>query len=135
MNMLGIREPSVYGSATLDDINEGLKKLASEFNAALDFFQSNHEGALVDTIQSAPGKGFNGILINPGALAHTSVALRDALIASGLKFVEVHISNVHKRESFRHISYISDISSGVVIGFGPDGYLLGLRGLCQQLTN
>ena len=135
MNMLGIREPGLYGSATLDDINANLKKLATELNASLDFFQSNHEGALVDTIQSAPGKGFNGILINPGALAHTSVALRDALLVSGLKFVEVHISNVHKRESFRHISYISNISSGVVVGFGPDGYLLGLRGLCQQLTN
>jgi 3-dehydroquinate dehydratase-2 len=133
LNLLGTREPGIYGSATLDDINADLTKLASEINASLEFFQSNHEGALIDTVQKAQSKGFDGILINPGAFAHTSVALRDALAGSGLKFVEVHISNVYKRESFRHNSYLSDISSGMVVGFGTTGYLLGLRGLCQQL--
>jgi 3-dehydroquinate dehydratase-2 len=132
--LLGAREPSIYGSATLDDINSELSKLAPELGASLEFFQSNHEGALIDTIQKAKDKGFSGILINPGAYGHTSVALRDALAGSTLSFVEVHISNVYKREPFRHKSYLSDISSGIVVGFGPGGYLLALRGLCQQLV-
>jgi len=131
--MLGTREPSIYGSATLDDIYADLTKLAAELKFAVEFFQSNHEGALIETIQKAPGQGFSGILINPGAYGHTSIALRDALAASGLKFAEVHISNIYRRESFRHHSYISDISSGIVVGFGVGGYQLALRGLCAQL--
>jgi 3-dehydroquinate dehydratase II len=131
--MLGTREPGIYGSATLDDINADLTKLATELKFGVEFFQSNHEGALLETIQKAPGNGFSGILINPGAFGHTSIALRDALAASGLKFAEVHISNIYQRESFRHQSYISGISSGIVVGFGVTGYQLALRGLCWQL--
>jgi len=134
LNLLGEREPGIYGSATLDDINAELSTVATDLGASLDFFQSNHEGALVDTIQKAKAKGFHGILINPGAYAHTSVALRDALAGAGIIFVEVHISNVYKREPFRHKSYLSDICSGVVVGFGPFGYQMALRGLCQQLS-
>jgi len=134
LNLLGKREPDIYGSATLDDINSELRGLAPELGASLEFFQSNDEGDLVDTVQKAQSKGFHGILINPGAYAHTSVALRDALSGCGLKFVEVHISNVYKREPFRHKSYLSDISAGIVVGFGTVGYLLALRGLCQQLA-
>jgi 3-dehydroquinate dehydratase-2 len=134
LNLLGTREPGIYGTATLDDINSELRSLGSELKASLEFFQSNDEGALVDMIQKAQSKGIHGILINPGAYAHTSVALRDALAGCGLKFVEVHISNVYKREPFRHKSYLSDISSGIVVGFGPGGYLLALRGLCEQLV-
>ena len=132
--MLGTREPGIYGPATLDDISSDLRKVASELGVSVEFFQSNHEGALIDSIQKTRKDGFDGILINPGAYGHTSIALRDALADSGLKFVEVHISNVYKREPFRHKSYLSDISSGVVVGFGAASYLLGLRGLCQQLV-
>ena len=132
LNLLGKREPGVYGTQTLADVEEGLQRLADGLGVELAFFQSNHEGALIDTVQAAPGE-MDGILINPGGLTHTSVALRDALVGVGLPFVEVHISNVHARESFRHHSYLSDVASGTVSGFGLVGYELGLRGLVDGL--
>ncbi|GAB4270091.1 type II 3-dehydroquinate dehydratase [Deferrisoma sp.] len=133
LNLLGSREPGVYGAETLGAIEERLRALAAEIGVELEFFQSNHEGAIVDRIQEARGRA-DGILINPAAYTHTSVAIRDALLAVGLPFVEVHLSNVHAREPFRHRSLLSDRAVGVVLGFGPDSYLLGLRGLVAHLA-
>lgn len=133
LNMLGKREPGIYGSATLDDINRSLRNLAEELDADIDIFQSNSEGGLVTAVQDALEKRCDGIVINPGAYTHTSIALRDALLSVNLPFVEVHISNTFARESFRHNSYLSDVASGVIIGLGPIGYLYGLRALVQQL--
>jgi len=132
LNLLGTREPAIYGSATLEDIHAELGRVAKARDAELEFFQSNHEGALIDRIQEAPSWA-DAILINPGGLTHTSVVLRDALAATGLPVVEVHLSNVFAREPFRHHSYISPIARGVVAGFGPASYRLGLEallGLC-----
>jgi 3-dehydroquinate dehydratase II len=134
LNMLGKREPGIYGSATLDDIDASLRNVADELGADLDIMQSNLEGAILSAIQEAPTSRVDGILINPGAYGHTSIALRDALLSANLPFVEVHISNTYAREEFRHRSYISDISSGIIIGFGPVGYLHGLRALLQLLN-
>ncbi len=128
LNLLGTREPATYGTATLAEVDGRLARLAEELGATCDSRQSNHEGVLVDLIQSAIGR-YDAILINAGGLTHTSVALRDALLAVGLPFVEVHVSNTHARESFRHRSLLSDVAAGVVFGFGPRGYELGLRGL------
>ncbi len=133
LNLLGTREPGVYGAETLASIEERLRALAAELGVSLEFFQSNHEGALVDRIQAARGRA-DGILINPAAYTHTSVAIRDALLAVGLPFVEVHLSNVHAREPFRHRSLLSDRALGVVMGFGAESYLLGLRGLAIHLA-
>ena len=132
LNMLGTREPEVYGTTTLEDINEGLAVAAKALGVELEFFQSNHEGALIDRIQEARSWA-DGILINPGGLTHTSVSLRDALAGTDLPVVEVHLSNVHARESFRHHSYVSGIAQGVLAGFGAVGYELGLRGLMDTL--
>ncbi|HXK24677.1 MAG TPA: type II 3-dehydroquinate dehydratase [Myxococcota bacterium] len=132
LNLLGTREPAIYGTTTLDDIHAELTLVAKARGAELEFFQSNHEGALIDRIQEAPSWA-DAILINPGGLTHTSVVLRDALAATGLPVVEVHLSNVFAREPFRHHSYISPIARGVVAGFGPASYRLGLEallGLC-----
>jgi 3-dehydroquinate dehydratase II len=134
LNMLGKRDQSIYGSLTLDDIQKKIAVLAKELGFGVEFLQSNHEGALIDAIQEASGKGFDGILINPGAYGHTSIAIRDAIADAGVKVVEVHISNVYARESFRHHSYISPVAAGVIAGFGPDSYLLGFRGLCEKLS-
>ena len=128
LNLLGTREPAVYGTATLDDIHAELTLVAKARGAELEFFQSNHEGALIDRIQEAPSWA-DAILINPGGLTHTSVVLRDALAATGLPVVEVHLSNVFAREPFRHHSYVSPIVRGVVAGFGPTSYRLGLEAL------
>jgi 3-dehydroquinate dehydratase II len=133
-NLLGKREPSVYGAQTLDDLNAGIKSLANELGYELDAFQSNHEGELVEKIQQCLGTKVGGILINPAAYGHTSVAIRDALQAVNLPFVEVHMSNIHSREPFRHKTMLSDIASGVVVGFGSDSYLLGLRGLVAKIS-
>jgi 3-dehydroquinate dehydratase-2 len=133
LNTLGTREPAVYGTTTLDDIHAELSELAKEHGGELEFFQSNHEGALIDRIQEAPSWA-DGILVNPGGLTHTSVVLRDALAASGLPVVEVHLSNVFARESFRHHSYISPIAWGVVAGFGAASYRLGLQALLERLA-
>jgi 3-dehydroquinate dehydratase-2 len=132
LNLLGTREPGVYGTTTLDEINADLGAAAKEWGAELDFFQSNHEGALIDRIQEAASWA-DGILINPGGLTHTSVSLRDALSAAGLPVVEVHLSNVFAREEFREHSFVSGIALGVISGFGPLGYRLGLQALVEHL--
>lgn len=133
LNLLGLREPGVYGSETLAGIEERLRAVGRELGVELEFFQSNAEGALVDAIQAARSR-FDGIVINPAAYTHTSVALRDALLAVGLPFVEVHLSNVHAREEFRRRSLLADVAAGGVWGFGPESYVLGLRGLASRLS-
>ncbi|HET8654750.1 MAG TPA: type II 3-dehydroquinate dehydratase [Longimicrobiaceae bacterium] len=132
LNLLGQREPGLYGSATLAEVNAGLAELGRELGAEISVFQSNGEGALVDHVQST-GPGVDGFVVNAGAYTHTSIALRDALLAVGRPFVEVHLSNVFARESFRHHSFLSDRAVGVVAGFGPESYLLGLRALVGHL--
>lgn len=127
LNLLGTREPGVYGSRTLAQIDADLKEIAEKAGAKLESFQSNHEGALVDRIQAAGRDGSRFIIINPAAYTHTSVAMRDALAAVGLPFVEVHLSNVHKREAFRHHSYFSALAEGVICGLGAQGYALALQ--------
>lgn len=126
LNLLGKREPEIYGSCTLDDINTKLGELAAELGVEILCFQSNHEGELVQKIQDAMGV-YQAIVINPGAYTHTSVALRDAIAASGIPTVETHISNIYKREDFRKHSFISGVAVGQISGFGPDSYLLALR--------
>lgn len=131
LNLLGEREPQTYGCATLGDIDKRLTLLGKESSVTIAFFQSNHEGDLIDKIQSA--KNVDGILINPAGYTHTSVALRDALIAVRTPFVEVHLSNIHAREAFRHKSYFSDAALGVVCGFGALSYELGFKALVAHL--
>lgn len=127
LNLLGSREPSIYGSTSLPDIESKLSEVARRSGAEVVFFQSNHEGALVDRIQGAKLDGTDFMIINAGALTHTSVALRDALAAVGIPFIEVHLSNVHKREPFRHHSYLSDIAVGTIVGLGAEGYRYALE--------
>jgi 3-dehydroquinate dehydratase II len=126
LNLLGRRQPEIYGSATLEDINQRLRELADELSVELDIRQSNHEGELVTWIQQAP-TDFAAIVINPGAYTHTSIAIRDAISAADLPTVEVHLSNIYKREKFRSHSYIAAAATGQIAGFGVDSYLLGLR--------
>lgn len=132
LNLLGTREPEVYGSTTLEQINQQLAARAQAQGAQLSSFQSNHEGALIDRIHAARTDGTTAIIINPGALTHTSIGLRDALIGVALPFIEVHLSNVHRREPFRHHSYLSDVASGVIIGLGAQGYQLALDAWLAQ---
>lgn len=137
LNLLGTREPEIYGSLTLADIEQGLKNFISENypDVELLFFQSNIEGEIVDAIQKAKFEwGCNGILINPAAYTHTSVAIRDAISAVELPTVEVHISNIHQREEFRRNSFVAPVSVGQVVGFGFDSYKLGLIGLIQKIS-
>ena len=136
LNFLGKREPDIYGSNTLEDINAVLEKESASLSKdiKLEFFQSNSEGEIVSKIQDAFEK-FNGIIINPAAYTHTSVAIRDALLSTGITTVEVHISNIFKREEFRHKSYVSGVSVGVVSGFGINSYVLGLRGIFETLKS
>ncbi len=122
LNLLGTREPEVYGSNTLADIERAAAAQAGSAGAMLTCFQSNHEGALIDHIQAAKAAGVDAIVINPGGLTHTSVALRDALAGVGIPFIEVHISNIHQREAFRHVSYLSAVAVGVICGLGIEGY-------------
>lgn len=131
--MLGKREPGIYGSETLDSIVSRCKTLATELDCRLEAFQSNHEGAIVDMIQECAAIKCDGILINPAAYGHTSIAMRDALLTVGIPFVEVHLSNIHAREEFRRRSMISDLAAGIVLGFGAESYLIGLRGLVEKL--
>lgn len=134
LNLLGTREPEVYGTMTLADIENALKEQAGELDITLRFFQSNHEGALVDQIHDARGWA-DGIVINPGAYTHTSVALRDAISGVGIPTVEVHLSNTHAREAFRHHSYIAPVAVGQVQGFGWRSYEVGLLALARWLAD
>ncbi len=126
LNLLGRREPALYGRSSLAEINRRLERLAADLGVAVETFQSNHEGELVDRIQEAASRA-SAIIINAGAYTHTSVAVRDALVASGLPVIEVHLSNLHAREDFRHRSFIADVAIGQIVGFGPEGYELALR--------
>lgn len=134
LQLLGRREPEIYGKLTLDDLEDQLKQVAAAFPVELDFFQSNHEGAIVDCIGNAPQNGFSGIIINPAAYTHTSVAILDALKGAGLPAVEVHLSNVKSRESFRQHSYTAAACVGVIAGLGFDGYEWALRSLVRILN-
>ena len=122
LNLLGTREPEVYGASTLADVEQAARAQATAAGATLSCFQSNHEGALIDRIHAARGEGVDAIIINPGGLTHTSVALRDALAGVAIPFVEVHISNIYQRESFRHHSFLSAIALGTICGLGIEGY-------------
>ena len=134
LNLLGKREPDIYGTLTLDEINASVLSLAAGLDCSVNFFQSNCEGAIVDIIHGALGQ-FDGIIINPAAYTHTSVAIRDAFSSVGLPFVEVHISNVYRREEFRHKSFTAPVAIGQICGFGVDSYLLGLRAMVSYLGN
>jgi 3-dehydroquinate dehydratase II len=131
LNLLGTREPELYGAATLSDIQMRCEQVAAELDVQVEFFQSNHEGVLVDEIQQRRGSA--GIVLNAGAYTHTSVAIRDALAAVQIPFVEVHVSNVFAREEFRHHSYLSDLAAGVIVGCGVDGYEYALRRLAALI--
>ena len=134
LNLLGSREPEVYGYTTLDEINADLTQIAANAGAMLHNLQSNHEGVLIDRIHLARSDGTDFIIINPAGLTHTSVALRDALAGVALPFIEVHLSNIHRREPFRHHSYLSDIALGVICGLGPGGYRLALQHALARRT-
>ena len=132
LGLLGKREPAIYGRTTLKQINGSLKKLAKKNKVSLKIAQSNHEGEIVDLIDAGRGK-YAGLLINPAAYTHTSVAIRDAIAASGLLTVEVHLSNIYTREEFRHKSLITPVAKGTVLGFGPASYTLGLQALLDLI--
>ena len=134
LNALGTREPEIYGTTSLADLDQQLHKLGAELRVEVECLQSNHEGVLIDTLYQARGR-FAGVLLNAGGLTHTSVALRDAVVAAAVPVVEVHVSNPHTRESFRHRSTLSGAALAVVQGFGPDSYLLALRGLAARLSH
>jgi 3-dehydroquinate dehydratase II len=132
LNLLGKREPKVYGKITLKEINQGLMKIAKKRKASLIIKQSNHEGQIVEIINKAMGK-FDALLINPAAYTHTSVAIRDAIAATGLFTVEVHLSNIYSREEFRHKSLISPVANGTILGFGAKSYYLGLEAILELI--
>ena len=134
LNLLGLREPEIYGSASLQSIETKLADLARARGHALAAFQSNAEHELIAKIQSAKREGFAFVIINPAGYSHTSIALRDAFLAVGLPFIEVHLSNIFARETFRHHSYLSDIAAGCIFGLGPIGYELALEAACARLT-
>jgi 3-dehydroquinate dehydratase II len=133
LNLLGLREPGIYGVSTLAEIDTQLVELGKTLNAEVNSFQSNHEGVLVDTIQSSRDR-YHGLVINAGAYTHTSIAIRDAIAAVQIPTVEVHLSNIYKREEFRHHSYLAAIAIGQISGFGADSYYLGLRALVGHLS-
>ncbi|MDJ0984097.1 MAG: type II 3-dehydroquinate dehydratase [Desulfobacterales bacterium] len=132
LNMLGMREPEIYGHQSLEEINEALRAQAKQLGLAVETFQSNHEGEMVDRIQKA-NDAFDGIIINPAAYTHTSVAIRDALSMLTIPIVEIHLSNINKRESFRHTSLMADIATARIAGFGAQGYQLALEGVAHLL--
>ena len=133
LNLLGSREPEVYGATTLKEIEQAATEQALVAQAKIACFQSNHEGQLIDQIHTARQTGIDAIVINPGGLTHTSVALRDALAGVAIPFVEVHISNIYRRESFRHHSYLSELAAGVICGLGTDGYRIGIEFALKKL--
>ena len=133
LNLLGTREPEVYGKTTLEDIHKKLGEIANANSVELDTYQSNHEGEIFDRIQKAKQDGVDFIIINPGAFTHTSVALRDALAGVAIPFTEIHLSNIHQREEFRKHSYLSDIATGVICGLGAIGYELALQAAITRL--
>ena len=133
LNLLGTREPQTYGHDTLADVEALAAQIGAGRGVVIECFQSNHEGALIDRIHAARTQGVGYIMINPGGLTHTSVALRDALAGVAIPFIEVHISNVHKREEFRHHSYLSGIAEAVLCGFGTSGYSMALSFICDKL--
>lgn len=133
LNLLGTREPEVYGKTTLADIHVKLGEIAKAHSVDLDTYQSNHEGQLIDRVQKAKQDGVDFIIINPGAFTHTSVALRDALAGVAIPFTEIHLSNIHQREEFRKHSYLSDIATGVICGLGAIGYELALQAAIARL--
>jgi len=135
LNLLGGREPALYGQATLAEIDADLAGIARGSGHDLSSFQSNSEGALIDRVHAAAKDGIAFIVINPGALTHTSIALRDALAAVKIPFIEVHLSNVHAREAFRHQSYLADLAVGVITGFGADSYRLGVTAALRRLAS
>lgn len=134
LNLLGTREPNHYGSSTLAEINRALTHRAEVAGVHLETFQSNHEGALIERVHAAREQGVSYLIINPAAYTHTSIALRDAVAGTGIPFVEVHLSNVHARESFRRHSYFSDLAIGVISGLGSEGYLLALEYLLSKIS-
>ena len=135
LNLLGTREPAIYGSTTLADVEAACRAETTSLGHELLAFQSNHEGALIDRIHAACGEGVGCFLVNPGGLTHTSVPLRDALAGVAIPFIEIHISNIHKREPFRNHSYLSDIADGVILGLGTQGYTLAVRAAAQLLKD
>ena len=132
LDRLGKREPEVYGSVTLEEIVKKVESKAETCNCEVEAFQSNHEGALIDKIHQWADSGFDGLILNPGGFTHTSVALRDAVVASGLQTVEVHLSNIHAREDFRHKSLISGVASAIIAGMGAKGYYAAIRFLSEE---
>jgi 3-dehydroquinate dehydratase-2 len=139
LNLLGTREPETYGHETLADVETMCRDAATALGYDIDFHQSNHEGVLIDLIHEAGRRikegGLLGVVFNPGAYTHTSIALHDAIKGADVSVIEVHISNVHARESFRHHSYVSSVATGVVVGMGIQGYVLGIQGLVHKLKN
>lgn len=133
LNMLGSRQPDVYGRESLSDIEEGCRRRGQELGMSVECRQSNGEGQLVDWIQAAR-ESHDGLIINPGAYSHTSIAIMDALLAAGLPLIEVHLSNIHRREAFRHQSYVSKVADAVLCGFGSQGYLLALDAMARRLN-
>ncbi|MDY6905796.1 MAG: type II 3-dehydroquinate dehydratase [Thermodesulfobacteriota bacterium] len=133
LNMLGTREPEKYGSDTLVEIDRGIKAAGDEKGLAVTCFQSNSEGAIVEKIQAIPAEGIAGVIINPAAYTHTSIAIRDALLLLEIPIVEVHLSNIYRREPFRHKSMTADVATGQITGFGKTGYLLALEAIAQMI--
>jgi 3-dehydroquinate dehydratase-2 len=134
LNMLGKREPELYGKESLDDINEGLKIRGKHVGVNLLFFQSNHEGEIVERLQAAVNE-IEGLIINPAAFTHTSVAIRDALLLLDIPIIEIHLSNIYKRESFRHRSMIADVATAQISGLGSRGYFLALDAICSMIAD
>lgn len=134
LNLLGKREPAIYGSMTLEQINSSISKLSLELGVESDCIQSNHEGEIVQRIQDAMGM-YDALVINPGAYTHTSVAIRDAIASTGIPVIEVHLSNIHRREEFRRNSFIAGVAVGQISGFGPESYLLGIRAAVHTIAS